>query len=131
MTHEDKVKAFLAEMTERGESLSNAAPSAFRQLWRLGVNIAPPYFLGWTTAALLSGVSFAMLWGVTMAGLLYITRGAVPSRMFGISVLGGVLFGVLMASIWGRCRRRLNLSQWEDYPSAQPAIAADGAARRR
>jgi hypothetical protein len=71
MTHAEKVDGFLQEMRGHGVNPGTAAPPAWRALWRLGLRVPPPHFMGFVPLALVTGVFFGVLWGLAMAFLIW------------------------------------------------------------
>jgi len=117
MRHEDKVRHFLAEMQQRGFSQWNAAPPAVRVLWRVGIHIPPPYFVGFFQLTLGYGVPFGIAcvavdcvgpWRDHSHSLLSAARYA---------LIMGAPFGLFMAWITRHAARGLSLPSWGDYPS--------------
>ena len=45
MTHQEKLAHFEKHLKERGFWKSNAKPPVFWLLWKLGIEVPPPYFL--------------------------------------------------------------------------------------
>lgn len=120
MTHREKVDYFLADMRRRQVAASNAAPPAYRLLWRLGAEVRPPHFQGFFALALQMGVPF----GVVFTAAMYVIRwraGGMPLWLAGVMALAsGALFGLAMAGYFRVSARKLNLPPWEDYPAAEP-----------
>lgn len=106
--------------------LLHCCPAIFRLLWALGLEISPPFFLGFRELALLMGTFFGVLegrpWGIGM--WLWGWQGEVPTAIAVAitvfeAVLAGLFFGLVMAW-YGRWKaERLGLQpSWEDYPEA-------------
>ena len=115
MTHAEKLEAMKSHMAALGIMASTAAPPAWKLLWRLGVEIPPPLFLGFWRAALFMGTVFGALWGAVMWLVLWSWRG-MPITFVLVAALGaGVLFGLLMATYFRYLARKHNLPSWTDY----------------
>ena len=59
MDHQAKVQAMYRHMDALGVSRSTAAPPLWRLLWRAGIEIPPPLFIPFLSAALGMGPSSA------------------------------------------------------------------------
>lgn len=105
----------LALLSERGLARRHAAPLPFRLLWKLGVRIRPPHFLGFAHIALGYGAWFACVWGVFMWVLVWSQQGygilGVAFRAAG----AGAAFGLMMAWFYTRERREFSLPAWESF----------------
>jgi hypothetical protein len=103
----------LAVLSARGLSRLHAAPLLFRLLWKLGVKVRPPHFLGFASTAIVYGGWFAGAWGVLMWVLVWsqqgIGIGGVALRAAG----AGACFGLTMAWFYARERREFALPAWE------------------
>ena len=121
MTHQDKVDHLIEELGQQGIGPYTVAPPLFRLLWRLGLEVPPPFFLGFRQLTLLLGISFGVLWGAIMWLWVWRELGLVGSLAVGVpsTVLAGLLFGVIMALFFRWRAGRLELpSSWKDYPRA-------------
>lgn len=115
MTHPEKLKAMKSHMAALGIMASTAAPPAWKLLWRLGVEIPPPLFLGFWSLALFMGAFFGVLWGVVMWLILWSWQG-IPFVFVAIAALvAGFLFGLSMATYFRYLARKHNLPSWADY----------------
>lgn len=126
MTHQQKVEHLIEELGHQGVGSYTVAPPLFRLLWTLGLEIPPPFFLGFRELALLMGTFFGvlegLLWGIGM--WLWVWQGEIPAAVAVAITLfeamfAGLFFGLVMAW-YGRWKaERLGLqSSWEDYPEA-------------
>jgi hypothetical protein len=66
MTHGEKIDHLIADLQERGVRRYDIDPPLFRVLWSLGIQVAPPLFLGFFSLMAWFGLSFGGLWGVAM-----------------------------------------------------------------
>lgn len=115
MTHTEKLEAMKRHMAALGILPSTAAPPAWRLLWRFGVEIPPPIFLGFWRAALYMGAIFGVLWGALMWLLLWAWWGMPLSFILVSALAAGVLFGLLMATYYRYLARKHNLPSWAEY----------------
>jgi hypothetical protein len=135
MTHQQKVDHLIEELGQQGVGSYTVAPPFWRLLWRLGLKVPPPFFLGFRKLSLLMGTYFGVVWavlfnvsmgvwvwwqigGLGLAGLVGALVGAVLLVPLS-AVVAGVPFGLFMAGIYRWRAARFELpSSWEDYPQA-------------
>jgi uncharacterized protein DUF6404 len=128
LTHRQKVDLLITELRKQGVSPYTVAPPFFRQLWALGFHVPPPFFLGFFTLTLLTGIPFGVLWGAFMWLLQWQALNLPIWRprhwSIGFAVLtaagAGLLFGLSMAAFYRWKAARLRLPPWESYPAAVP-----------
>jgi hypothetical protein len=80
----------------------------------LGLQVPPPFFLGFFQLTLLTGIPFGVLWGICMWLLFW--RGRDPLGCVVISALVGLSFGLTMAAYYRWKTRQLALPSWQNYP---------------
>lgn len=114
MPHREATKRFIEDMQRRGESPWTAAPLFFRLLWVLGYRIRPPYYLQPRTLFLLLGGTFGIQFSITLLALGVAMNLPLEQAVFGL-LLGGPMFGALMAMYYRRAAARLRLPPWESY----------------
>jgi hypothetical protein len=118
MTHRQKVERLIADLRKQGVSPYTVAPPLFRLLWALGLEVPPPFFLGFITLTLLMGAFFGILWGALM-WLLQWEAWHMPLELAVMaSAVAGLLFGPSMAGYYRWKAARLRLPPWESYPGA-------------
>ena len=103
----------LAVLSARGLSRRHAAPLLFRMLWKLGVKVRPPHFLGFASTAIVYGGWFACVWGVLMWVLVWSQQGIGIGGVAFRSAISGACFGLMMAWFYARERREFGLPPWE------------------
>jgi hypothetical protein len=105
----------LAMLSARGLAHRHAAPLLFRLLWKLGIRVRPPHFLGFFHIVLVYGTWFTCAWGVFMWVLVWSQQGldfrGVALRSGG----AGAAFGLMMAWFYTRERREFGLPAWESF----------------
>jgi hypothetical protein len=115
VTHSEKVSCFEQLLRKRGYWLSNAIPPASRLLWKLGIEAPPPYFLSFTTGALVSGLSFGLIFGAINS--LFIWPANISNtRAFVQTAIASIFFGLAMATFWRSQAQSLKLPPWNDFP---------------
>ncbi len=114
MTFEQKKARAIALMDSKKMWRSNYAPPLLRILWRLGIRLPPlPFMPFWQVTVLMGGL-WGISWGCAMWFIYWRPSGMVAGEAIIISITGGFLFGLLMASFhWWR--RKVNrLPSWDD-----------------
>lgn len=112
---EHKIQAMRAHLATRQIAAGVAAPPFWRLLWKLGIPLRPPLFLGFVPLALLCGGFFAVLWGLVMYLASWRAQATpLPTMLLGM-LIAGALFGTIMATVYRRHARRLQLPAWRHY----------------
>lgn len=115
MRFDEKVRAYQAHMLARQIKPGTSTPLLWRALWKLGARLPPPHFLGFVPLVLICGAFFGIFWGLTMYLLLWRAQAMPLPIVFGAPLLAGLLFGLVMASVFRRQARRLELTCWQDW----------------
>ena len=105
----------LALLSARGLARRHAAPPLFRLLWKCGVRVRPPHFLGFAHIALVYGAWFTCAWGVFMWLLVWSHQGVDFPGVALRSAGAGAAFGLTMAWFYTRERREFALPAWESF----------------
>ena len=110
MTESEKREAALALLAKTGIWPSNYAPPLFHVLWRLGVNVPPPHFIGFFSILIFTGGLFGILMTLFFAPMLDQSRsGAVL-----IAACMGGAFGLAMACYYAYGRQIHRLPRWNE-----------------
>ncbi|WP_425477035.1 DUF6404 family protein [Cognatiluteimonas weifangensis] len=120
MTHTDKLERMQKHMAELGVSPSTAAPPIWKLLWRLGIDLPPPLFMGFLSATFFTGSLFGILWGLFMWLLMWSRQGVPTWLVLSAAASAGVLFGLCMATYFRYLARKHNLPSWATYTGPQP-----------
>ena len=120
MTDPDKLERMRKHMLALGVSPSTAAPPLWKLLWRLGIDLPPPLFMGFWQTALLMGSFFGLFWGLFMWLFMWSRQGMPVWIMLSSAILAGVLFGLCMAAYFRHLARKHRLPSWSAYTGAQP-----------
>lgn len=115
MTHTEMFNRIAADMRARGLPPGTAVPPLWKLLWRMGIRIPPPLFLGFWLNALSLGAIFGVLWGVMMWLLVWSAQGMSVAWAFSGALLAAVLFGVTMAALMRHFSRKHALPSWAAY----------------
>jgi Family of unknown function (DUF6404) len=117
MTHREKVERLITDLGGRGVGRSEVAPPLFRLLWRLGIEVPPPLFMGFLPITLIFSPLFGLGWGVTVGLVTWARVGAVDMEwLVPFSIGTGLLFGLAMAGYFRWKADKMRLPPWEDYP---------------
>src|SRR5690349_9091530 len=100
MTHREKVQRLVDDLRKRGVNPSTTAPPFFRMLWALGIEIAPPLYLGFLPLLLLMGGFFGLMWGAVMWLIQWQFWHAPWEVALGAAAGAGLLFGLMMAAYY-------------------------------
>jgi|JI8StandDraft_2_1071088.scaffolds.fasta_scaffold280417_1 hypothetical protein len=119
MTQLSKIDHYKQRMAANGISPGTAFPPAWRVLWRLGVEVPPPPFVGFVPLALITGVVFGVLFGLAIwlfavTGIIETSPASIPAR----AGLAAALFGLFMAAYYRRLARKHSLGSWEAFSGA-------------
>jgi len=104
--------AALPLLSSTGMKRSNYEPPLLRLLWRLGVDARPPHFASFGVNALVSGIFFGSVWGISMWLFLWRQQAAPVVVSLFSSFLAGLLFGIAMATHYVYGRRKYKLPSW-------------------
>ena len=110
--HEQREHA-LRLLEQTGIGRNTYAPPLFRILWRWGVQVRPPHFMGFVVNTLLWGAWFSVSWGAFM-WLAFWSRRHTDARVALATACGaGLFFGLAMASHFVRQARKHALPSWD------------------
>lgn len=114
MTFEQKKARAIALMDSKKMWRSNYAPPLLRILWRLGIRLPPLPFMPFWQVTVLTGGLWGISWGCAMWFIYRGPSGMVAGGAIIISITGGFLSGLLMASFHWRRRKVNRLPPWDD-----------------
>jgi hypothetical protein len=97
------------ELAAQGVGRSTSAPPYYRLAWRLGLRTRPPLYQSFAALALGMGASFAVLTGLLMWLLFRVPEGLSVTRVLGLILAAGAVFGLTMASYFRWKARTLQL----------------------
>lgn len=122
MTFEQKKARAIALMDSKKMWRSNYAPPLLRILWRLGIRLPPLPFMAFWQVTVLTGGLWGISWGCAMWFIYWVPSGMVAGEAIIISITGGFLSGLCMASFhWWR--RKVNrLPPWDDEKKENQTI---------
>lgn len=106
----DQYDRAVALAASKGVRRLEADPPVFRLIRRLGFRMRPPLYLGFGSLFAWNAVLFGVLF---VAGMLLLQRDAPIWVPLLASVLGSLIYGVVIAALVRRKARRLELPEWE------------------
>jgi membrane associated rhomboid family serine protease len=115
MTFDEKLAAAKQLLASKGIPRAIYAPSVVALLWRLGVRIRPPHFVGFFGNFVFSGGVFGIAWGVFMWFLVWSRRGVPLSMAAGYAALVGLVGGFLAAGYYRYAARKYSIPAWRDF----------------
>jgi hypothetical protein len=116
MDHQAKVAHLLEDLKQRGIGPFTTAPPLYRLLWWMGIETPPPHFASFGSTALVMGLFFGVFWGLIMWFLGWRANDVPIASAMTMSVVAGVLFGVITAAYFRWRASKLALPPWQDYP---------------
>ena len=115
MTHREKVKLLIADLSARGVNSWTTAPPLWRLAWAFGIELTPPHFIDSRTMAVVGGSIFGPVWALVMRYFFWREQNLLILAAAGVTT--GVLFGRILAKRYGAEAERLHLPpSWERYP---------------
>ena len=112
MRSNSRREAALELLAATGLNRVNYEPPLIRVLWRLGLDAPPPHFASFASCAIVSGVFFAVIWGLLMWLMAWQSQGVSLPLGIGMAAFVGLLFGVAMAGYYSVGRRKYKLPEW-------------------
>jgi len=110
--HAQRKRALLV-LEQTGIGPNTYAPPLMRLLWRCGLKVRPPHFMGFGMAAILWGAWFSIGWGTFMWMLVW-SRQHIDARLALAAAGGaGLFFGLVLAGFYARQREKHGLPTWE------------------
>lgn len=113
MTFEERKALAIAIMDSKKMWKSNYAPPLLRGLWKLGVKIPPIPFIPSWKIFLFFGLTFGLIWGITMWNLNWQSTGTLPFDALIKSAKSGAIFGSFMATFHFLRKRVYKLPNWK------------------
>lgn len=108
----------LVVLSQRGLPRHRYEPPLFRLLWKIGIQVPPPHYMGFAKVAVSFGAWFAVFWGSLMWLLMWSRQGRDLSDDALAATVAGACFGLLMAWFYERDRRKFALPAWESFGRA-------------
>ncbi len=88
-------------------------PPADRILDLFGMEFPPATFWKFHTVTLTAGIFFGCFWGIFMSSTAW--RNYPLKDIFMPSIVGGILFGLAMATNHLRIKKKLGITTWGDF----------------
>jgi hypothetical protein len=107
--YRQRMLAITEELRAQNVGPYTSAPPAYRLAWLLGLHVRPPLYQTFASLALETGVSFGVLFGLTMWFLVDRGEGSTIIGALIGSAIAGIGFGLIMAGFYRRKSARLRL----------------------
>jgi Family of unknown function (DUF6404) len=91
----------------------NYVPMGLRLLWRIGIDIPPPYFISFYGNVFLVGTPMALLYGFTFWFFIW-SRQSSSITMWLLAVALGLSFGLTQAAKYKRLKGKYSLPSWDE-----------------
>ncbi|WP_380181953.1 DUF6404 family protein [Kalamiella sp. sgz302252] len=114
MVFEKRKQLAIQLASEKGIAEKRCTSPLHRWFWRKGIKIPPPLFAPLWLNTLLSGTLFGLFWGILMWLISWRAQGTDPRIAVFSAVLAGVLYGLCMALMQYRQRKKHNLPGWKE-----------------
>ncbi len=112
MKTKDEVKAYIEKLYQQGVGRYTAAPPLYRLLWRMGLNIPPPFCQSFRMNVLVFGILFTIFYPIIMWMMNNLFTSWGTSVTVFQTVFTGVVFGLGMAG-WIRWKsKKLDIPKW-------------------
>jgi hypothetical protein len=99
-------------------------PVILRLLWRLGVRVPPPHFVGFLVLALVSGAYFAVVYRLVIWFVDCIIRGRAQSIYpWVFTAIAAVIYGAFVSTYYDYGRRKYQLSSWSSLENGRDLSA--------
>jgi hypothetical protein len=112
MYYHSKLLAAHEELSRAGIWKSNFNPLLFQVLRKLGMNTPPPYYRNFTLNFFTSFACFTAILG--LLGWLNDWQGKSLTEGIIAALVGGALFGLIIASYYRWKFKKCKLTKWED-----------------
>ena len=113
MDFQARQRQALTILEQTGMGRSSYAPPLLQVLWRIGVQVRPPHFMGFWRATALTGGWFGLAWGLMMWLMLW-SQQHMDGRLALAGAGGaGLCFGVSMAIYYAHGKKKYRLPSWE------------------
>jgi hypothetical protein len=110
--HQQKEQA-LHLLAQSGIGRRTYAPPLTRLLWRCGVRVPPPHFMGFGASTLLWGAWFALSWGALMWMMDWSHHHPDVRVALTSACIAGLLFGLFLAAFYAWQHKKHGLPRWE------------------
>jgi hypothetical protein len=113
MNFDEQRERALRLLEQAGIGRNTYAPPLIRILWRCGVPVRPPHFMGFGALASLCGAWFGAWWGVGMSIMFWSRQNIGTWGVLVGACCAGLCYGLFMAGYFVRQARKHGLPSWE------------------
>ena len=114
MDFDERYKRAMAQLGATSIVEGNYAPPMHNALRKFGYQVRPPHYSGFGMNMVMTGVPFAILWGLLMWLIVWQTASLPYSTAFVAAGAAGLLFGFGMAIYYRASADKHKLDRWED-----------------
>jgi hypothetical protein len=118
MRFAQKLAAALVLLASTGMWRSNYAPPLHRLLWKLGMRVPPPHFVGFAANFVSFGLWLGVVWGLLMWFTGWSRQSMAPQAALGAAIFVGLFFGLCMAGYYRYGARKHGIPPWRDFRPA-------------
>jgi hypothetical protein len=118
MTFDEKLAAAIELLASKGIPRAIYAPTMVALLWRLGLGIPPPHFLGFFGNFVFSCGVFGTVWGLFMWFLVWAREGVPPWTAVGLAAVVGLVGGLCAAGYYRYSARKHSIPTWKNFVPA-------------
>jgi len=116
MHESERIEAMIRDLEGRGIGRFSSAPPFYRFLWRIGIQVPPPYFQTPPMLFVTSATYFGLFWFLGMVSIRAILFGTMDLTQIAFgAVVGGLLFGALSTALVRYRTKRLHLPRWDQH----------------
>lgn len=113
-SYDDKYVQAIAELERTAILEGNYAPPLHKALKRLGLSVRPPHYERFGFNWLITGIPFALLWGIFMWMISWNAQDVPVSIALFAAFMAGFLFGLALAYYYRWSAQKHQLSRWQD-----------------
>jgi hypothetical protein len=114
-TFQYKIAAARTLLASKGLWRASYAPTVVAFLWRMGVEIPPPHFVGFFGNFAFSSVLFGSVWGALMWLLWWSSHGTSPIAAAATSAIAGLVAGLCIASYYHYSAHKYSIPRWDEF----------------
>jgi len=117
MTFDERRKRAIAVLNRKGIPQASSEPAHIRLFRRLGMQVRPLHFESFWRTTFFCGLWFAPVWALTMWLFSWRKEGTDPAIAALATVICGLIYGLVMASVFAWSRKKHALPTWESLGS--------------
>ena len=112
MKTENEIKAYIEKLHQQGVRENMAVPPYYRLMWKIGLDIPPPFNQGFWLSALIPGIIFAIFYPLVVWILnTLIPTWDTPTTFFNV-ITTSTIVGLVMAGLTKWKSKKLDVPEW-------------------